>query len=139
MSNAVSTTGILVKRAELATPTVFTTIGEIVSVAPPGFSRNKIDTTTHNDGAESYVLGILRQKDPSFRINWVGSDATHESIMDDLMANEKNQWQVALPSGITLTGPARVQRFEPVDAPSDAAQQADVSLAWAGAVVVVTP
>src|SRR5688572_23703553 len=117
MSNAVSTTGILVRRALLATPTVFTTIGEIVSATPPGFSRNKIETTTHNDGAESYVLGILRQKDPTFRINWVGSDATHESVMDDLMGNIKNQWQVALPSGITMTGPAYVQRFEPVDAP----------------------
>ncbi len=139
MSNAVSTTGILVRRALTATPTAFATIGEIVTVSPPKFSRNKIDTTTHNDGAESSVLGILRQADPAFRINWVGNDATHVSVKDDLFGNIKNQWQVSLPSGITMTGPARVQKFEPVDAPPDAAQQADVGLVWAGPVVIVTP
>lgn len=139
MSNAVSTTGILVRRATLAAPTVFTTIGEIVSVTPPGFSRNKIETTTHNDGAESYVLGILRQKDPTFRINWVGNDATHEQIVDDLLGNTKAVWQIALPSGITMTGEGRVSRFEPVDAGTDAAQQADVAIAWGGAITVVTP
>jgi len=138
MSNAVSTTGLLVKRALIATPTVFVTIGEVVSATPPGFTRNEIDTTTHNDGAESKVLGILRQKNPDFRINWVGADTSHESILDDIMGNVKNQWQFALPSGITMTGPARVRRFEPVDAPTDAAQQADCGLSWAGPVTVVT-
>lgn len=139
MSNAVSTTGITVGRAALGTPTVFTIIGEIVSVTPPGYSRNKIETTTHNDGAESYVLGILRQKDPTFRINWVGSDATHETLLDDLMGNVKAVWQFSFPSGITMTGDGRVQRFEPADAPVDAAQQADLAIAWAGPVTTVTP
>lgn len=134
MSEAVSATGILVQRALLASPTVFTTIGEIVSVTPPGFSRNKIETSTHNEGAESYILGILRQKDPSFKINYVGGDATHASIMSDLQANTKNQWQILFPSGVKFTGPARVQRFEMADAPVDSAQQADIALAWAGAV-----
>src|SRR5918996_2261117 len=120
MSNAVSTTGIQVKRALLATPTVFTTIAEIFTVTPPGFSRDKISTTTHNDGAESSILGILMQKDPTLRINWVGSEVTHQDILDDLMGNIKNQWQFALPSGITLTGPGRVSRFEPSDAPTNA-------------------
>lgn len=139
MSEAVSTTGILVRRALLATPTTFVTIGEITAVTPPGFSRNKIETTTHNEGAESYVLGILRQKDPSFTINWVGTNTTHEDILDDLMNNTKNVWQVSFPSGITMTGEARVQRFEPEDAPVDARQGAGVTLAWAGPITTVTP
>lgn len=139
MSQAVSTTGILVRRATIAAPTVFTTIGEIVSVTPPGFSRNKIETTTHNDGAESYVLGILRQRDPSFRVNWVGNNATHDTLLDDLMGNVLAVWQTSFPSGITMTGEGRVQRFEPVDAGTDAAQQADVTISWAGPVTTVTP
>jgi predicted secreted protein len=134
MSEAVTATGILVKRALLATPTVFETIGEIVSVTPPGFSRNKIETTTHNEGAESSVLGILRQKDPAFRINYVGGDATHASLIADIQGNTKNQWQILFPSGVNFTGPARVQKFEMADAPVDSAQQADLALAWAGAV-----
>jgi hypothetical protein len=135
MSEAVTATGILVKRALLASPTVFTVIGEIVSVSPPGFSRNKIETSTHNEGAESNVLGILRQKDPSFRVNWIGGDATHASVMADMAGNTKNQWQIAYPSGVKFTGPARVSRCEMVDAPVDAAQQADITLTWTGPAV----
>jgi len=139
MSNAVSATGISVKRATIAAPTVFTTIGEVMTATPPGFSRNKIETTTHNDGAESYVLGILRQKDPSFRVNWVGSDSTHDTLLDDMLNNVKAVWQFATLSGITLTGPGYVLRFEPVDWATDSALQADIGLTWAGPITVVTP
>lgn len=135
MSNAVSTTGILVRRALIGSPTVFTTIAEVTKVTSPGFSRNKIETSTHNDGSESYILGILRQKDAAFTMNYVAGDATHISVLADMLANTKNQWQVALPSGVTFTGPARVQMFQISDAPVDGAQMADVVLTWAGPVV----
>lgn len=135
MSNAVSTTGILVKRADLATPTVFTTIAEITSVTPPGKSRNKLETSTHNDGTESNILGILRQKDAALTINWVGDEPTHVQIEADIDANTKARWQVLMPSGITMTGDARVQNFEPADAPVDGIQQANIMLTWAGPVV----
>jgi len=139
MSLAVSTTGILVKRATVAAPTTFVTVSELTSVTPPGKSRNKIETTTHNDGSESFVLGMMRQKDMSFRINWLPEDATHDTIMDDLDGNVRAVWQVAFPSGITITAQGRVQRFEPADAPPDAAQQADVNIAWASPLVIVLP
>lgn len=113
----------------------FATIGEITKVTPPGKSRNKIETSTHNDGTESFILGLLRQKDCSFTINYIAADATHMSINADIDNNLKQTWQIALPSGVLFTGPARVQQFMPADAPVDAAQQADVTLAWAGPVV----
>ena len=135
MSNAVVATGTLVKRALLASPTVFTTITEVTKAMVPGFSRNKLDTTTHNDGTESNQLGILRQADGGFTLNYIGTDATHISVLADMMANTKNQWQFLLPSGITYTGPARVQQFKVAEATVDAIQMADVILTWAGPVV----
>lgn len=135
MSEAVTATGILVKRALLASPTAFTTVGEIVNVTPGGISRNKIETSTHNEGTESHVLGILRKSDPGFRVNYVGSDATHQAVIADMAANTKNQWQILFPSGVSRTGPARVQQWNYVDAPVDAVQQAEVVLVWAGTVV----
>jgi len=59
--------------------------------------------------------------------------------MDDLDGNVRAVWQVAFPSGITMTAQGRVQRFEPADAPPDAAQQADVTIAWASPLVIVLP
>lgn len=135
MSSALTTTGTLVKRALIASPTVFTTITEVTKATVPGFTRNKLETSTHNDGTESYQLGILRQKDGGFSINYIGADATHASVLADCLANTKNQWQFALPSGITYTGPARVQQFQLQDAGVDGIQMADVVLTWAGPVV----
>jgi len=137
MSEAVSTTGILVKRSPLpvADPAVYTTVAEITMVTPPGKSRNKLETSTHNDGAESYVLGILRQKDAAFTVNWLPDDETHAQIEDDIDTNTKASWRVEFPSGIKMTGNARVQNFEPADAPVDGIQAASVTLAWSGLVV----
>ncbi len=134
MSNAVTSTGILIKRALLASPTSFTTIGEITEVDPGGMSRNKIETSTHNDGSESHVLGILRQADPTFKINYVATEQTHIDILADIAANTKNQWQILFPSLISRTGPAFIQMFKFDVAPVDAKQGASLAITWAGTV-----
>jgi hypothetical protein len=134
MSNAVTTTGILIKRALLASPTAFTTIGEITEIDPGGMSRNKIETSTHNDGSESHVLGILRQSDPTFKINYVAGDATHIAILADIVNNTKNQWQILFPSGKVRTGQAYVQQFKFDNAPVDGKQGATLAITWAGVV-----
>ena len=134
MSDAVTATGILVKRALLATPTVFTTVAEITEVDPGGKSRNKVETSTHNEGTESHVLGILRQADPSFKINLVNTAASHIAIESDIDNNTKNQWQIVFPSGKSRTGPGYVQAFKLNPVPVDGKQGAMITLSWAGTV-----
>lgn len=134
MSDAVTTTGILIKRALFATPTVFVTIGEITEIDPGGMSRNKIETSTHNDGSESHVLGILRQADPSIKINYVAGNATHIDILADIVNNVKNAWQILFPSGKTRTGFAYVQQFKFDVAPVDGKQGASLAFVWASTV-----
>lgn len=134
MSNAVSTTGILVKRALFATPSSFVTIAEITEVGPGGKSRNKIETSTHNDGSESHILGILRQKDPTLKINYIGGEATHIAINSDIDNNVKNSWQILFPSGRYRQGMAYVQMFDLDPAPVDGKQGAAITLTWAGIV-----
>lgn len=127
MSNAVTSTGILVKREGVI-------VGELTEVTPGGMSRNKIDTTTHNDGAESHVLGILRQTDPGMKINYVGSDATHVAILADLAGNLKKSWHILFPSGVSRSGQAYVQQFAFDAVPVDGKQGATLTLTWAGVV-----
>lgn len=117
----------------------FQTIGELVSVTPPGFSRNKIETSTHNEGRESNVLGLLRQRDPAFRINYVGDNQTHIDLVDDILLDRRNRWMVALPSGVYFEADARVQQFNLADAPVDGAQQADCAITWAETVAFNVP
>jgi hypothetical protein len=138
MSDSVSSTGILVRRALFASPTVFTTVGEITNVDPGGMSRNKVETSTHNEGSESHILGILRQDDPTLSINYVGGDATHVAILADIAGNVKNSWQIVYPSGVKRTGMARVQRFKFMGAPVDGVQGAELALTWSGVVTEAT-
>lgn len=139
MSDAVVTTGILLKRATTAAPTVFTTIAELVSVTPPGFSRNELETSTHNEGVETKVLGLLRQRSMPFKINWLPDNATHETLLADITGNVKAHWQVAFPSGVTMEADGFIQRFEPDEAPVDAIQSAMCGITWSSAIVVTVP
>jgi len=134
MSNAVTTTGILVQRAPFATPAAYVTIGEITEVDPGGMSRNKIETSTHNDGSESHVLGLLRQADPTMKINYVASEATHILILSDIVNNVKNYWRVLFPSSKVRYGQAYVQMFKFDVAPVDGKQGASLAFTWAGIV-----
>lgn len=127
MSNARTATGILVKRNG-------TTIDELTEVTPGGSLRNKIETSTHNEQAESHVLGILRQNDPGFKINLIAGNSTHMAIADDIKNNVLATWQFLYPSGITRTGDGYVQSFTFDPAPVDGKQGATVVLTWAGPV-----
>jgi hypothetical protein len=134
MSNAVTSTGILVKRSPGANTTSFVTIAEITEVGPGGMSRNKIETSTHNDGTESHVLGILRQDDPTLKINFLGNDSSHINLLNDIANNVKNSFQILFPSGKIRQGNAYVQQFKFDDAPVDGKQGATLALTWAGIV-----
>lgn len=117
------------------TVAAFVTVAEITKAGAPGFSRNKLETSTHNDGTESYQLGILRQKDGTLTINYIGGDATHAVLLSDMLNNTKSNWKFLLPSGTQFDGPARVQQFQLIEATVDAIQAADMIITWAGPVV----
>lgn len=135
MSNAVTSTGIVIQRSVGPGTSSWVTIAEITEVGPGGMSRNKIETSTHNDGAESHVLGILRQDDPTLKINFLGTEATHTDLLDDIANNVKNAFNILFPSGKTRTGDAYVQQFKFDNAPVDGKQGAALALTWAGIVV----
>lgn len=112
----------------------FQVVGEITHVSPGGKSRNKKEVSTHNEGSEAHVLGILRQKDPSLKINVVAGLPTHQAIDADINNNVKNTWQIAFPSGRTRTGDGYVQAFDLDDAPVDGVEGATITWTWAGPV-----
>ena len=127
MSNAVTSTGILVYRNGVA-------IAEVTEVTPGGPMRNKLETSEHEDGYESHRLGILRQNDPGFRVNFIAGNSTHMAMMSDLHGNFVQSWMILYPSGIFRTGQGYVQSIVFDPAPVDGKQGAAVTLAWAGQV-----
>lgn len=112
----------------------FDAVGELKEVIPGGISRNKIETSTHNDGAESHVLGILRHSDPGMKINYVGTDSTHIAIMSDILNNTKANWKIVFPSGTYRLGLGYVQQFMFDPVPVDAEQGATIAITYASTV-----
>lgn len=113
---------------------IYAAVGELVEVDPGGSSRNKIPTSNHNDGYSSTVLGILQNSDPSIKINFVGSNATHLAVRSDLAANIKNNWKFLFPSGTYRLGLAYVQAFKFDNVPVDGKQGAACTFVWASQV-----
>jgi len=80
MPEAISAQGTLIARAPAATPTVFTTIAELRNITPPPLTRNPIETTSHNEVEESFVVGIRRKGEMTFTIGFVPTNATHDQL-----------------------------------------------------------
>lgn len=112
----------------------FAVVAELTNAEPGGKSRNKVETSIHNEGSESHLLGILRQKDPNFVVNYLADEETHMAIDNDINNNIKNTWQILFPSGFYRQGPARVQNFDYAGAPVDGVQRATIGLTWSGIV-----
>lgn len=72
--------GTLVARAPAATPTVFTTIAELLDINPPEVSRPETDTTSQNDDIDSYVYGAMKRTPLTFNLNFVPGDATQDHL-----------------------------------------------------------
>ena len=143
MSNARIGTGILLKRGDGASPENFTALAEIVSLQPPGYSRNEIEVSNHNNGIEEKLLGLLRYGQVKGKCNWLPNDATQINtgvgMRADILANVRANWRITFPpSGLPhWTFPARVQMFSPPDVGVDVALQMDFALTLDGTITEV--
>ncbi len=143
MGDAIVGTGILIKAGDGGGPEVFTTVAEIVALKPPPLSRNEIDVSTHNEGEESKILGMLRKGQVTGTLNWLPTDATQDDstgILADILANTKRNWQIAMPpNGLpTWTMGARVQLFDIQDVTLDAAMQVAFAMTIDGPITMAS-
>jgi len=137
MSDAVVATGIELRIGDGASPEGFTdVVPELMSITPPARFRNPLETTTHNDGEESHLLGIRRSDTIPFKVNWIVDDPIHQQLESDYNANTQRTYQVAYPDGTTLTFRAAIERLSPVEATPDSVKQLDCALRKAGPVTV---
>ena len=139
MSDAIISTGVLLKAGDGGAPEVFVTVAELVSVKPPGISRNEVEVPTHNAGRDDKLLGMLRRGQTTFTINWLPTDPTHASLIADILANTKRNWRITFPpSGLPhWTFPARVQIFDLQEMTPDTPMQAACAITIDGEITMV--
>lgn len=58
----------------------FTNIAELRNITVPALTRNTLETTTHNEGDDSYIVGIRRHSDMTFQVNFVPTNPTHDHM-----------------------------------------------------------
>jgi len=128
--NAISAQGTLIARAPAATPTVFTTIGELHDITAPALSRNPIEMTAHNDVEESFVVGIRRKGELQFEIGFLPTLATHGQSAGLIKAwkdGTRDIYKITYPEGSIWLFSGYVTNFAP-KAPVDDALTADVTI-----------
>lgn len=137
-SRAFSGQGTIIARADVATPTVFTTIAEIKSIAGPGGASTTLDTTTLSSTAKEFVPGLKDNGEVSLSLNFVPGDTGQQQMIDDQenleMAIYKITYSDKRPTGgTTATFNGYVTNFSPTIG-VDALSTADVSIRVSGGV-----
>ena len=140
-SRAFSGQGTIIARADVATPTVFTTIPEIKSIAGPGGASTTLDTTTLSSTAKEFVPGLKDNGEVSLGLNFVPGDTGQQQMIDDQenleMAIYKITYSDKRPTGgTTATFNGYVTNFSP-SIGVDALSTADVSIRVSGGVTWV--
>lgn len=115
-------------------PGVFTPIGEIGDITPPGLSRNEHPTLSHNKDIDSYVGGVLRRQAVTFPIFFNRNDPTHDhqtGLYQAIADNAFEGYKVTQPDGFEWLFSGFVQNIAP-SAPVDGVQTAQVTIRPSG-------
>lgn len=127
-SNAISAQGTIIKRNGTA-------IAELRDITPPALTRNSIETTMHNSGDDSYVVGIRRHGDLQFELGFLPDDeATHDAATGLLKAwydGSKDLYEIDFPDGHVWFFSGFVTNVAPSQ-PVDGGQTAQVSIRPSG-------
>lgn len=78
MSQGLSSHGTLVARY---VSSAWETIGELGGdITPPPLTRPESEITPHNEGIDSYVVGVLKRGPMTLGINFLPDNATHDHL-----------------------------------------------------------
>jgi hypothetical protein len=121
----------------------FATVGELLDMEGPEYSRNMHDVTPHNETDEQFIAGgVLRTGTVTFTINYNPAGATHDEttgLLSKLRSRLLHNWEIIA----TDTGAAKyafaawVQNFRFMF-PVDGVLRASITLKITGA-ITITP
>ena len=137
MSQAISAQGTLIARNPLGAGE-YATIGELRNITPPPLTRNPIETTSHNEVEESFVVGIRRKGEMTFQIGFVPTLGSHDNLTGLTQAwtdGARDIYRVTYPDGSTWLFSGYVTNMGPA-APVDDGLVADVTIRPTGLMTI---
>jgi len=110
----------------------FTAIGELRDITPPALTRNTIETTTHNEADDAFLVGIRRHGDLTFNVNFIPSGAAfgHDhftGLQKAWFTGSRDIYRLRFPDGTAWLFSGYVTNFAP-SAPVDDRLSADVTI-----------
>jgi hypothetical protein len=108
----------------------FVTIAELRNITPWPVSRNPIETTSHNEAEESFVMGIRRKGEMQITIGYVPSLGTHDhltGLMKSIIDGSLDRYRVTYPNGSVWLTSGYTQNIGPT-APVDGGLEATITI-----------
>lgn len=84
----------------------YTTIAELRDITLPALTRNEIETTTHNESDDQYIVGIRRHGTVGFDSNFLPRNATHDhltGLQKKWFDGTRNIYKITTPDGASGT------------------------------------
>lgn len=132
--------GTLLKLGDAGGPETFTTVAEITDVELPEIKLDSEDATSHDsNGWEEVIATILSGGEPSFKANWLPTNATQNEstgVAYVILNRLKRNWRITLPGSVkTFNFAAIVSSFKP-GAPLKGKLQVEFKLKISGPVTI---
>lgn len=105
--------GTTFQMADVATPTVFTDIGEIFNLSPPAASDETVDATHYGspNRTREYIPGLTDLGEASFEMNYVPGSAADLYLLAS--KGIAKVCKITFPNGVTVTFTGIRQSYEP--------------------------
>lgn len=107
--------------------TDFKEIAELKGLKPPALQRNALETTTHNNEEDGYIVGIKRRGEVDASINFVPDNETHKGLQESWEEGLRDIWRIDFPNGSQWMFSGFLTNFEP-DAQVDDILVADLTI-----------
>lgn len=136
MTQAVSSSGTLLKRGDGGGPETFTTIAEVLDISGPGMEAGTEEVTSHDSGGwREFIHTLLTMGEVTYDVNFFDDPTQdHETgLIDAWMTKSVDNYQIVFPTSpvLTVTFAALVTGVE-MDAPVEGKLGASITLQSTG-------
>lgn len=113
-------------------PTTFTDVAEVVSITPPGMTRDAVDAThLKSAGAwRQFIAGLKDAGEASLTLNWVA--AANDTLLTAFNA-ETGNYQITFPNGVMMRFAGFFTAYTPPELTADGKMEASVTVKVTGA------
>ena len=108
----------------------FVDIAELMDITSPALTRKAIETTSHNQSSDRYIVGVKRHSECTMSINFIPGNSTHDHLTGLQQAwddGSRDIYQLTYPTGDKQIFSGFITNFA-VKAPVDDRLSADVSI-----------